>query len=318
MNIVDLLLGVIILSSVVTGYSRGFIYGLTSFLAWIGSLVIGLALFNQSTTLMGRFFPALGTWVAPVSLLIPVMLAHLLLTAISGAFLRQVDPHAHQSGLNKALGMLPGLIRGWLLATLLAAMLVAFPVSGLLRDAARASRIAGSLTRQAGWLESNLAPEIREALGKAVVRLPGPISTEESFDLSFKVTNPVPRTDLEARMLVLVNAERIKAGLQPLRADLQLLPVARAHSKDMFAKGYFAHIDPDGKTPADRIRQARVPFLTAGENLALGPTLSRCHRGLMESPGHRANILNPAFGRVGIAVLDGGYYGLMITQNFRN
>jgi uncharacterized protein YkwD len=66
------------------------------------------------------------------------------------------------------------------------------------------------------------------------------------------------------------------------------------------------------------MRKAKVRFLAAGENLALGQTLQICHRGLMNSPGHRANILKAAFGRVGIGILDGGFNGLMITQNFRN
>jgi uncharacterized protein YkwD len=66
------------------------------------------------------------------------------------------------------------------------------------------------------------------------------------------------------------------------------------------------------------MRTAGIHFITAGENLALGQTLSICHRGLMNSPGHRANILRPTFGRVGIGVLDGGMYGLMISQEFRN
>jgi uncharacterized protein YkwD len=58
--------------------------------------------------------------------------------------------------------------------------------------------------------------------------------------------------------------------------------------------------------------------LNAGENLALAPTLTIAHEGLMNSPGHRANILQKKFGRVGIGVMEGGFHRLMITQNFRN
>ncbi|HYC29684.1 MAG TPA: CAP domain-containing protein, partial [Chitinophagaceae bacterium] len=137
-------------------------------------------------------------------------------------------------------------------------------------------------------------------------------------NLPFKVANPRVREDLEAKMLELVNEERAKQGLKPLVADPELTVVARAHSKDMFARGYFSHITPEGKTPSDRIREAHVRFLVAGENLALGQTLAICHQGLMNSPGHRANILQPSYGRLGIGILDGGIYGLMITQNFRN
>jgi uncharacterized protein YkwD len=86
----------------------------------------------------------------------------------------------------------------------------------------------------------------------------------------------------------------------------------------MLRRGYFAHVTPEDKDPFDRIREANVRFLTAGENLALAPSLQMAHTGLMKSPGHRANILRPVFGRVGIGIMDGGFRGLMVTQNFRN
>ena len=119
-------------------------------------------------------------------------------------------------------------------------------------------------------------------------------------------------------MLGLVNMERRKRGLKPLVADPELVPVARAHSQDMFARGYFSHYTPEGKDPFDRMKAAKIRYQAAGENLALGQTLKICHDGLMNSPGHRANILNPAYGRLGVGILDGGTYGLMISQEFRN
>jgi uncharacterized protein YkwD len=97
-----------------------------------------------------------------------------------------------------------------------------------------------------------------------------------------------------------------------------LTQVARAHSRDMFARGYFSHYTPEGRDLEDRLRTARIGYLTAGENLALAPTLSTAHSGLMHSPGHRANILRPQFGRLGIGILDGGVHGLMVTQAYRN
>jgi uncharacterized protein YkwD len=117
---------------------------------------------------------------------------------------------------------------------------------------------------------------------------------------------------------VLINNERAKEGLKPLKADREETMVARAHSKDMFVRGYFAHVNPDGKDPFDRMKEAKIKFKSAGENLALAQTLQIAHTNLMNSPGHRANIMNPAFGRVGIGIQDGGFYGLMISQEFRD
>jgi len=61
-----------------------------------------------------------------------------------------------------------------------------------------------------------------------------------------------------------------------------------------------------------------IHFLTAGENIALAQTISIAQYGFMHSVGHRANILNPAFGHIGIGILDGGMFGLMISQEFKN
>jgi uncharacterized protein YkwD len=119
-------------------------------------------------------------------------------------------------------------------------------------------------------------------------------------------------------MLDLINNERTSRGLKPLEADPELTEVARRHSADMFARGYFSHYTPEGEDPFDRMKDAGVKFRTAGENLALAPTLQIAHTGLMNSPGHRANILRPQFGRVGIGIMDGGRRGIMVSQEFRN
>ena len=80
----------------------------------------------------------------------------------------------------------------------------------------------------------------------------------------------------------------------------------------------FRACDARGPRPFRTDGEANVRFLTAGENLALAPTLQIAHTGLMRSPGHRANILQRDFGRVGIGIMDGGIHGLMVTQEFRN
>lgn len=156
---------------------------------------------------------------------------------------------------------------------------------------------------------------IRQSLNRRTTIEPG---SGESVELPFKVAEARPRPDLEAAMLELINRERAENNLPPLAADPEMTEVARRHSADMFARGYFSHDTPENKNPFDRMREANVKYRTAGENLALAPTLEIAHRGLMNSPGHRANILRGSFGRVGIGILDGGRRGLMISQEFRN
>lgn len=120
----------------------------------------------------------------------------------------------------------------------------------------------------------------------------------------------------EQRMLNLVNSERAKNGLSPLKANLKLTQVARLKAKDMIEKNYFSHTSPTYGSPFDMMRQFGVTYRTAGENLAGAPTVDTAHTNLMNSPGHRANILNSSFKEVGMGILSGGPYGKMFVQMF--
>jgi uncharacterized protein YkwD len=89
-----------------------------------------------------------------------------------------------------------------------------------------------------------------------------------------------------------VNIERAKAGCPPVRVDSRLAAAALAHSEDMVDRNYFSHTSPDGEGPGERAAAAGYPQWS-GENIAKGyPTPAAVMEGWMNSPGHRANILN--------------------------
>jgi uncharacterized YkwD family protein len=117
-------------------------------------------------------------------------------------------------------------------------------------------------------------------------------------------------------MLSQVNQERARQGLAPLVADTKLTQLARQKSQDMVNKNYFSHTSPTYGSPFDMMKAAGVRYRTAGENIACAPSTTRAHTALMNSPGHRANILNPAFTHVGIGIVKGGSCGMMFTQMF--
>lgn len=119
----------------------------------------------------------------------------------------------------------------------------------------------------------------------------------------------------EERLVHLTNEARIAAGLEPLEVDTRLQAVARLHSADMLIRDFFAHENPDGLDPFGRIRAADITYRWAGENLARAATADRAHELLMESPGHRENILNEHFRRVGIGAVESPR-GILFTQIF--
>lgn len=111
-------------------------------------------------------------------------------------------------------------------------------------------------------------------------------------------------SDIEKEVARLVNEERAKEGLAPLTLDSKLSDVARAHSKDMAKNTFFDHTNLRGESPFDRMHNAGITYRTAGENIAAGQvSAEEVMISWMNSPGHRANILNPDYKYIGV-----GYY----------
>ncbi|MXM66531.1 sigma-70 family RNA polymerase sigma factor [Streptomyces sp. HUCO-GS316] len=109
------------------------------------------------------------------------------------------------------------------------------------------------------------------------------------------------------QVVALVNRERAAAGCGPLTEDAQLNKAAQGHSDDMAARDFFDHTNPDGADPGQRITAAGYRWSTYGENIAMGQqTPESVMDSWMNSPGHRANILNCSFKNIGVGVHNGG------------
>ncbi|WP_051966637.1 CAP domain-containing protein [Kitasatospora mediocidica] len=111
--------------------------------------------------------------------------------------------------------------------------------------------------------------------------------------------------DNSARVIALVNQHRRQAGCGPLTADRRLDSLAQSLSDDMAGRGFFDHTDPDGHSPWDRARAASIGYL-GGENIARGqPTPEAVVTAWMDSPGHRANLLDCRFTTLGTGLHQG-------------
>ncbi len=123
-------------------------------------------------------------------------------------------------------------------------------------------------------------------------------------------------TDDEQNMLKLINSARSENDLPPLKSDMELANVARIKSQDMIDNDYFSHYSPTYGSPFDMMKDFGIDYVEAGENIAGNRSVKNAHEGLMNSPGHRKNILNPNFTHIGLGIKDGGPYGKMFTQMF--
>ncbi|MFJ7982652.1 CAP domain-containing protein [Lysinibacillus xylanilyticus] len=118
----------------------------------------------------------------------------------------------------------------------------------------------------------------------------------------------------EQEVVKLTNAERTKAGLAPFKTDDKLMAAAREKSQDMQSKNYFSHTSPTFGSPFDRMKALGITYKSAGENIAQGQrTPQEVVQAWMDSPGHRANILNEKFTHIGVGYVKSGNYW---TQQF--
>lgn len=318
MNLIDILLIVVVLLATWVGWSKGFILGILDLLALGISLIGTFLLYPYLAEFISKYIYAEGVWNLPIAFIITYFILRLLIGLIISRILRDIPSESHYRGTNRLLGIFPGLVNGLIYATILSALLLALPLGEKVSDETKDSKLVTRITVPANWLEEKLSPVFGKAVERTMNRLTVKPGTDEFVVLPYQTDKVEIRAELEKQMLSMVNAERIKEGLNPVKPDPELTEVARAHSRDMFSRGYFSHVAPEGKGPFDRMRESGVKFSHAGENLALAQTLDLAHGGLMRSPGHRANILRPQFGRLGIGIIDGGMYGLMISQEFRN
>ncbi|HTU63414.1 MAG TPA: CAP domain-containing protein, partial [Polyangiales bacterium] len=109
--------------------------------------------------------------------------------------------------------------------------------------------------------------------------------------------------EMAARLLELMNEERVRAQRKPLAQDGRLAAIGLAHSQDMQRHDFIAHTSPSTGTAVDRVARAGVRTPVVLENIGRGYSAEEIHRGLIESPGHRENILNRDATHVGIGVV---------------
>ncbi len=319
LNWVDWGVLALLLFTASAGVSRGFLLGTLDLLALgvdIGAAVAGYRPVADFIIEIIDVPRALAILAAFVSLFI---LAEILYSVLADILIRPLwflmGPGRFADGL---MGIVPGTLSGLVFATILLlpfATIATTPgISASIERSVIGSKLVGAAVNLVPAVDSLVGRDLDEALSFLT-----PPQTDEGWNIDLGDSGLLAADPAaEQRMLDLLNMERTKVGLAPLSFDEELREVARSHSKEMFELGYFSHSSPTTGQPSDRARQANISFLVFGENLAYAPNVDIAHRGLMDSPGHKENILEARYGRVGIGVIKSQYRGSMFTQNFRN
>lgn len=308
----------ILLLFILDGMFQTFMGEVLDFLAFLVALFASLRFYNYASNFIQHQF---GT---------PHSLANVLgffliwvLSELAISFLARLLVAGNQLAgfLNRRLFFLsavPAFFKGLIFVAVLLVLVATFPVQPRVKEAVSASKLGPPLLARAYQLETPFKDVFGGITQDTLTFLTVEPKENESVNLGFTLTNFKERPDLESQMIDLVNKERTSRGVKALIFNDKLRKIAIIHSDDMFRRGYFSHYSPEGKTVADRAQEYNIEYTVIGENIAYAPDLSTAHTGLMNSPGHRANILSPDYTKIGIGIDDSGDYGLMITQDFSN
>ncbi|HBW37170.1 CAP domain-containing protein [Desulfosporosinus sp. BICA1-9] len=156
----------------------------------------------------------------------------------------------------------------------------------------------------------------------APVPKPVPTPTPTPTPAPTPVPTPAPTPEKptigvdEQKMLDLINAERSKVGVAPLKTDTKVMEVAKLKADDMVKNNYFSHTSPTYGSPFDMLKKFGVTYQTAGENIAGNSSVEAAHNALMQSEGHRKNILNSSYNYIGIGICPSPTYGKVFVQMF--
>lgn len=309
---------------IIVGYYlfQGWETGVVSLIASLVSFFLAIWIATRYHFIIGNFFtekfgiPA--SWTSAISSIIVFFIAEAILSELFHFLLRKLPNKIFQSKANRVLGLSLSALNGLLIISFFLLLISVLPIRGTVKQDIGRSTIGSSLLRltdrYAGNFKSSLGAVAKQATKFLTIH---PDSKETvPLDIDIRQIQLTVDTAGEQQMVNLINVERKKVGFPALQFDETIASVARLHSREMFERKYFSHIAQDGSDTATRMERGGVSFAYAGENLAYAPDVATAHEGLMNSPGHRRNILDPEFHRIGIGIIDSGTYGRIFTQNF--
>lgn len=321
LNFIDIAIIVVILIYAFEGYAVGFIRGVTDFISFVASFLFAITFYGVFGAFLTTylhipkgFSNAIGFFLA--ALVCEICLAVFFRSLILPFVYKRSKKLKIPEEVGRIAGIIPGIMSAIVLLAFILTMMVALPLSPFLKNSVFDSKLGEPLVSGIQGFDEQINNVFGGAVNDALTFLTVEPKSDDTLKLNFSTDRFSIDQEAEKVMLEMVNKEREKAGVSPVEADSLLTDVARAHCEDMFKRGYFSHYTPEGKSPFDRMSEVNVEFEYAGENLALAPNTSLAMKGLMNSPGHKANILSENFGTLGVGVIDGGIYGEMFCQEF--
>jgi uncharacterized protein YkwD len=322
-NYIDLIVIFYFFACFISGLRKGPSYALSDVLSLLAAIFLSLATFGMTAGFLENNFQLNSAYANAAGFFLNAfIIKNVLLFTLDHIFKGEQAGKIFTKGgefVHRFLGGIFALLYGFLVATVFFSLVFSLSLPASVRQQFDQSRF-GSFAEKDYLKINNGFKEVFGQLYQAVQKDFGSMDVktrpEEKMDLGFKDPQVSVDSGMEEKMLEMVNKERTSRGLKALAMDEEARRAARDYGQYLFKNGIFSHTDLEGGTPKDRMKKYSTEFVIIGENLAYAHGLEEAHEGLMQSKGHRENILHPLFSRVGIGVVNAGDYGIIFVQEF--
>ncbi|MFV1916889.1 MAG: CvpA family protein [Patescibacteria group bacterium] len=315
-NWVDLVILLIFVYFLTEAWSLGFWVVMANFLSFLLSILIALRGYQFIATLLRSNFSLSHSFSNALGFLFIAILVGILLGFLFGKLITKVPMRLWKRWWLKTLSFVPALAESLIFISFVLILAIGLPFPPSIKADVTNSKIGGAIVRETAGVEAKLNEIFGGVVDDALTYLTIKTGSRDSIPITVSIQGLSVDEVAEVEMFRLVNSERRERELPEFTWREEVVPVARSHARDMWERSYFGHVSPEGEDVGDRLANEKASFLLAGENLALAPTLATAHNGLMNSPGHRAIILDDKFEQIGIGVIDNGVYGKMFVQIF--
>ncbi|MEX2043355.1 MAG: CvpA family protein [Patescibacteria group bacterium] len=313
---VDVLIILTLVGYAYLGYRRGFLASAAELIGFVLGLAVAFILSKPLGGVFAGFLDAPRSILDLGAFMVLWMATELAVSRGWRFASRGISRDLTDHPANRAVGTIPGAGKGVVFVTILLLIVASAPIpassKGPFVESAIGQRLLSAGTAFQQQVNGLFGQALRDTLAFKTVKT----GSNETTELGFTKEAASECLNDARGLFNQANQERAKRGLDMLEWDDRLRAVGLEHSRDMLARGYFSHVNPDGQDPFDRMAAAGITYAVAGENLAFAPTVDIAHTGLMNSPGHRANILKADFRRLGVGCADGGIRGEAFSQEF--
>lgn len=315
-NYVDLIIVVIFSFFILEAFRHGFFTILADAMSFLLSLVIAFRYYRFVSDFLLYNFNFTKSISKALAFLTCAILTEFILGFVLGIVVFHIHRKFKGSVYIRALGIIPAVVEASLFIIFILTLTFSFPINPKVKADIEDSVFAPLFLNYTHTFEKQVNEVFGGVIDDSINYFTIKPESNERILLKYPIDRLEVDTKSEAEMYIKVNTERNKLSLSNYIWDEKLAEVGRNYATKLWQEQYFGHVDSEGKDVGDRLTASNIKYQIAGENLALAPTINIAHTGLMNSEGHRKNILDNEFSKIGIGVVDNGIYGKIFVQIF--